>query len=88
MLFAVVVFESIIVIVKRLQQNDAPGVLVSEQGDGFVHLLLQISEADDIAERLDTVQNTVCPAERLDQPMHPQILVHPQGIERRRVKSR
>jgi len=48
---------------------------------------LQIAEADDIAVGLDGVQNPVRPGKRLDQTVHFKILVHPERVERRRVKA-
>ena len=48
---------------------------------------MQIAEADDIAVGLDGVQNPVRPGKRLDQTVHLEIFVHPERVERRRVKA-
>ena len=48
---------------------------------------MQIAEADDIAVGLDGVQNPVRPGKRLNQTVHFKILVHPERVERRRVKA-
>ena len=48
---------------------------------------MQVAEADDIAKGLDAVQDTVCPAERLNQTVHLQVLVHPQGVQGRGIKA-
>ena len=49
---------------------------------------MQIAEADDIAVGFDGVQNPVRPGKRLNEAVHFKILVHPERIERRRVKAR
>ena len=49
---------------------------------------MQIAEADDIAKGLDAVQDTVRPAERLNQTVHLQVLVHPKGIQGRGIEAR
>ena len=70
------------VLVVRLEQHDTTSFLVAEQGDGVVGLLLQIAEADDVAERLHRVQNAVRTRVGLEQPVRPQVLVDPQRVER------
>ena len=56
-----------------------------------LHLLmdhiLQILQANDIAECLNTVQYAVGTTEGLNEAVHFQILVNPQGIQRRGVKT-
>ena len=79
--------ESVVVILEGLQQHNTGSVLVAKERDGVIHPLLQIAEAYDVAKGLDAVQNTVGPAEGLDQTVHLQILVHPQRIERGGVKA-
>ena len=49
---------------------------------------MQVAEADDIAKGLDAVQDTVRPAERLNQTVHLQVLVHPKGIQGRGIEAR
>ena len=48
---------------------------------------MQIAEADDIAVGLDGVQNPVRPGKRLNQAVHFKIFVHPERVERCRVKA-
>ena len=48
---------------------------------------MQIAEADDIAVGLDGVQNPVRPGKRLNQTVQFKILVHPERVERCRVKA-
>ena len=62
-------------------------MILSMSVPGFVCLLLQIAEADDVAVCLDGVQNTVGAGKCLNKPVLLQILVHPQGIEGRGVKT-
>ncbi len=48
---------------------------------------MQIAEADDITVGLDGVQNPVRPGKRLNETVHFKILVHPERVERCRVKA-
>ena len=72
---------AVVVIPEFAQQHDAAGVFVAKEGDSRIHPLLQVAETDDVAEGLDRIQNTVGAAERLDQAVHFQVLVHPQGVQ-------
>ena len=78
---------TIVIIPELAQQHDAAGVFVAKQGDGRIHPLLQIAETDDIAEGLDRIQDAVGAAERLDQPVHFQVFIHPQGVQGGGVKA-
>ena len=49
---------------------------------------MQVAEADDIAKGLDAVQDTVRPAERLNQTVHLQVFVHPKGVQRSSIEAR
>ena len=49
---------------------------------------MQIAEADDNAVGFNGVQNPVRPGKRLNETVHFKVLVHPERIERRRVKAR
>ena len=49
---------------------------------------MQIAETDNVAVGLDGVQNPVRPGKRLNETVHFKILVHPERIERCRVKAR
>ena len=71
----------------RLQQHDPRGVLVAEQRERVVGLLLQVAERDDVAVRLDRVQDPVCPGEGLQQPVLAQALVDPKRVERGRIET-
>ena len=72
---------TMIISIELLEQHDSASILITEQGNGCIHPLLKISEADDVAKGLDAVQDTVGPAECLNQAVHPQVLVDPQGIQ-------
>ena len=48
---------------------------------------MQIAEADDIAVGLDGVQNPVRPGKRPNEAVHLEIFVHPERVERCRVKA-
>ena len=86
-LFAVHGLIAVVIILKALHEHNAAGIFISKQRDSCVHTLLQIAEADDIAKGFYAVQNTVGTTERLDEPVHFQILVHPQRVERCCVKA-
>ena len=77
----------LVVVVVRFEQHDALGVLVAEQLQRLVGLFLQVAEGDDVAVRLDRVEDPVRPAERLDQAMQSQVLVHEQRVQRGRVEA-
>ena len=79
--------KAIVIILEGLKQNDTRGVLVAEEGDSIIHTLLQIAEADDIAEGFDAVQNAVCAAECLNQAMHLQVLINPKRVEGLSIKA-
>ena len=70
-----------VIIAEFAQHDDAAGVGVAKQADGRIHPILQVAEADDVAEGLDRIEDAVGAAERLDQAMHFQIFVHPKGVE-------
>ena len=69
------------------QQDNAACIFISKQRNSRIHPLLQVAEADDIAKGLDAVQDTVRPAERLNQTVHLQILIHPKGVQGRGIKA-
>lgn len=79
---------AVVIILEGLEQHDAARVLVAEERYRVIHALLQVAEADDIAEGLYAVQYAVRAAERLYQSVHLEVFVHPQSVERRRVKAR
>ena len=83
--FGVCIAEIVILI--AAQQGNAARFLIAEKGKSIVGALLQIAEAYDIAAYLDGIENAVCAGISLNQPVHFQILVHPQGIQRRRIKA-
>lgn len=80
--------KAVVIVIIGLQQNNAARVLVAKQGNGLVRLLLQVPEADDIAEGFDRIEDAVGAGIGLNQAVVPQVLVHPQGIERGGVEAR
>ena len=78
---------AVIIVVKLAHQDNAACIFIAEQRNGGVHPFLQVAETDDVAKGLDTVQNSVGAAECLNQPVHPQVFVNPQRVERGCVKS-
>ena len=70
-----------------MQQDNAAGLSVAKQRNGGIHPLLQVAETDDVAEGLDGVQNAVGAAKSLDEPVHLQVLVHPEGVQGGGVKA-
>jgi len=77
MRFAFLVLVSEVIIVEAAHQHNAASILIPEQRDGCVNPLLQVTETHNVAEGLDAVQDTVGAAERLNQTVHLQVLVHP-----------
>ena len=88
MVFSLLVHITVVVVRIFAQQNDAASIFISKQRNCRIHPLLQIVEADDIAKGLDAVQDTVRPAERLNQTVHLQVLVHPKGIQGCGIEAR
>ena len=78
---------AVIVRIIALEQYNAAGPAVAKKRDRVVGGFLQIAEADDIAVGLDGVQNPVRPGKRLNEAVHLEILVHPERVERCRVKA-
>ena len=75
MVFPLLIRITVVIVRVFAQQNDAARIFISKQRDSRIHPLLQVAEADDIAKGLDAVQDTVCPAERLNQTVHLQVLI-------------
>ena len=88
MVFSLLIHITVIVVRIFAQQDNAVCIFITEQRNSRIHPLLQIAEADDIAKGLDAVQDTVRPAERLNQTVHLQVFVHPKGIQGRGIKAR
>lgn len=61
---------AVVVIIELVQQDNAPGLSIAKQRNGGIHPLLQVAEADDVAEGLDGVQDAVGTAKGLDEAMH------------------
>ena len=87
MVFPLLIHITVVVVRIFAQQNDAARIFISKQRNSRIHPLLQVAETDDIAKGLDAVQDTVCPAERLNQTVHLQILIHPKGVQGRGIKA-
>ena len=87
MVLPVIIFITEVIILISPHQHDAARFLVSEKGDGVVGALLQITEAHDVTEHLDGVENAVRAGIGLDQTVHFQVLVHPQCVQRRRIEA-
>ena len=66
---------------ERLEEDDAAGVLVAEERDRVVCLLLEVTEADDVAEGLDRVEDPVRARIGLQQTVSAQVLVDPERVE-------
>lgn len=62
---------TILILGVGLEQHDALGVLVAEQGQGVVGGVLQIAEGDDVAVGLDRIEDAVGARIGLDQPVGP-----------------
>ena len=78
---------TIVIILKTLQQNNTSGILIPKQGNGAVHTLLQITEANNISKGFNGIQDTIGTGECLYQTVHLQILIHPQRIHSCGVKT-
>ena len=81
-------FIPIVVVLKTLHEHNATRILITEQRNGCIYTLLQVTEAYNISEGLDTIENTVGTAKCLNQPMHFQILIHPQCIQCCSIEAR
>ena len=88
MVFSLLIRITVVIVRVFAQQNDAARIFISKQRNCRIHSLLQVAETDDIAKGLDAVQDTVRPAERLNQTVHLQVLVHPKGIQGRGIEAR
>ena len=78
---------TIIICVIVFQQHDASRLFVAKKGDSFVCFILQVAKADDISVSLNRIKYAVGTRERLYQPVHLEIFIHPKSIERCRVKA-
>ena len=87
LILALFIDIAVVIVLEALEQHYTAGFSVAEERDRILDTLLQTPEAHDIAEGLDLVQNTVGAGERLNQAVIFQILVHPEGIQRCRVKA-
>ena len=71
-----------------MEQNYTACVFIAEKRDSFIYPLLQITEADYVAECLYAVEYSVCAAECLNQAVHSQILINPECVECGGIKAR
>ena len=88
MVFPVVIFVAVPVVIEALEQDDAACILIAKKCDCIVCSLLQIAEADDISVSFNGIQNAIGSGIGLNQPVHFQIFVDPQCIERSRIEPR
>ena len=84
---AVVILIAVIIVRKASEQHDTIGVFIPKQGDGIIGGLLQVPETDDIAIGFYGIEDAVRPGIRLDQSVHFQIFVNPQGVQCSGVKA-
>lgn len=70
----IVFLIAVIVFIIGFQQDDAAGFLVAKEGDGFIGGLLQIVDANNVAEGLDRIKNAVGTGKGLQKPMLAQVL--------------
>ena len=75
------------IIRERPEEDRTARVAVAEQAKGLVGLAGQVTETDNVAKGLDTVEDTVRPGIRLQKAVQPEILIDPQRIERSCVKA-
>ena len=75
------------IVLETAQQNNTAGAFIAKTGNRTVYSLLQIAETDDIAKRLDGVQDTVRAGKCLDKAVHFEVFVHPQRVQGRSVKA-
>ena len=88
MIFPIGRHETVIIILERAHENDTARVFVAKERNRFIDSLLQIPKAHDISKSLNAIQNAIRAAERLNEPVHFQILVDPKRIQSRRIKTR
>ena len=87
MIFPVVILIAVPVIIEALEQNNAARILISKESDCIIRSLLQITEADNVAVGFNGIQDTVGSGVGLNQSVHFEVLVHPQGIQRGCIKT-
>ena len=86
-MLVVLIIKAIIVVSKWTHKDSAACVLVSEEGERLLCSFFQVSEAYHVATVLDTVQYAVGTAVCLQQTMHLQVLIHPEGVECLGIKT-
>ena len=87
MVFSFVILVAVIIILIAAHQYNAARIFITKEGNGFICALLQAAEADNVTEGLDGIQDAVCAGKSLNQPVHFQVFVHPQRVERGGVKA-
>ena len=87
MIFPVGILVAKVVILIATHQDDTARFLIAKQRNCIVGTLLQIAEANDVAEHLDGIENPVRAGICLNQPVHFQVFIHPQRIQRRGVEA-
>ena len=65
---------------ERTHENESSGVAVAKQGETLVGSLFKVAEADDVATVLYRIEYAVGARVGLQQSVHLQVLVHPQGV--------
>ena len=86
-IFSVGILVAKVVILIATHQDDTARFLIAKQRNCIVGALLQIAEANDVAEHLDGIENPVGAGICLNQPVHFQVFIHPQRIQRRGVEA-
>ena len=86
--FSVLVLETEVIVHERAHEHHSGSIFVAEERERLVGGILQIAEADDVAAVLDAVENAVSAAVCLQQPVHFEVFVHPERVQRLCIESR
>ena len=76
----VIVLIAMVVVLEFAQEHQSARLLVAKKRDALVRPPFQIAEADDVAEGLFGVEDAIGSGEGLQQTVHLQVLVHPEGV--------
>ena len=82
-----VFFEAVVIVIVGAEEDDATGLFVTEKGNGVVGCFFEVTEADNVAEGFDGVEDAVGARKGLDQAVLAEVFVDPEGVEGRGVKS-
>ena len=78
---------AVVIIIELVQQDNTSRLLIAKQRNGGIYPLLQVAETDDISKGFDGIEDAVGAAESLNEPVHLQVLVHPESVQGGGIKT-